>query len=160
MLYLLYLRLAEHHHYVPVLNLLKYLTFRTGMSVVTAQIIVVAMGSRFIRWMQAKQGRGQPIRADGIARHITEKAGTPTMGGLMILAGLIDAAQADPVGVGPQFAVVVTARCPHHRPGAAFVMDVEVSGGHRHLLSRIGLHVLGRHVVIGVGAVFTCVAIK
>jgi len=89
MLYLLYLRLAEHHHYVPVLNLLKYLTFRTGMSVVTAQIIVVAMGSRFIRWMQAKQGRGQPIRADGIARHITEKAGTPTMGGLMILAGLI-----------------------------------------------------------------------
>jgi len=89
MLYLLYLRLAEHHHYVPVLNLLKYLTFRTGMSVVTAQAIVVAMGSRFIRWMQAKQGRGQPIRADGIARHITEKAGTPTMGGLMILAGLI-----------------------------------------------------------------------
>jgi phospho-N-acetylmuramoyl-pentapeptide-transferase len=89
MLYLLYLRLAEHHHYVPVLNLLKYLTFRTGMSVVTAQVIVVAMGSRFIRWMQAKQGRGQPIRADGIARHITEKAGTPTMGGLMILAGLL-----------------------------------------------------------------------
>ena len=89
MLYLLYLRLAEHHHYVPVLNLLKYLTFRTGMSVVTAQVIVVAMGSRFIRWMQTKQGRGQPIRADGIARHITEKAGTPTMGGLMILAGLL-----------------------------------------------------------------------
>jgi len=89
MLYLLYLRLAEHHHYVPVLNLLRYLTFRTGMAVVTAQIIVVAMGSRFIRWMQAKQGRGQPIRADGIARHITEKAGTPTMGGLMILAGLL-----------------------------------------------------------------------
>jgi phospho-N-acetylmuramoyl-pentapeptide-transferase len=91
MLYLLYLRLAEHHHYIPVLNLLKYLTFRTGMSVVTAQVVVVAMGSRFIRWMQAKQGRGQPIRADGIARHITEKAGTPTMGGLMILAGLIGA---------------------------------------------------------------------
>jgi phospho-N-acetylmuramoyl-pentapeptide-transferase len=89
MLYLLYLRLAEHHHYVPVLNLLRYLTFRTGMAVVTAQIIVVAMGSRFIRWMQAKQGKGQPIRADGIARHITEKAGTPTMGGLMILAGLL-----------------------------------------------------------------------
>jgi phospho-N-acetylmuramoyl-pentapeptide-transferase len=89
MLYLLYLRLAEHHHYVPVLNLVRYLTFRSGMAVVTAQIIVVAMGSRFIRWMQAKQGKGQPIRADGIARHITEKAGTPTMGGLMILAGLL-----------------------------------------------------------------------
>ncbi|MDR3513672.1 MAG: phospho-N-acetylmuramoyl-pentapeptide-transferase [Caulobacteraceae bacterium] len=89
MLYLLYLRLAEHHHYVPVLNLVHYLTFRTGMSVVTAQIIVVAMGSRFIRWMQAKQGKGQPIRKEGIQRHIIEKAGTPTMGGLMILAGLI-----------------------------------------------------------------------
>src|ERR1700742_1945914 len=88
MLYLLYLRLAEHHHYVPVLNLLKYLTFRTGMTVVTAQLVVVAMGSRFIRWMQARQGKGQPIRADGIERHIVEKAGTPTMGGLMFLAGI------------------------------------------------------------------------
>jgi phospho-N-acetylmuramoyl-pentapeptide-transferase len=89
MLYLLYLRLAEHHHYVPVLNLLRYLTFRTGMSVVTAQLVVVAMGSRFIRWMQARQGKGQPIRTDGIERHIIEKAGTPTMGGLMILAGVV-----------------------------------------------------------------------
>src|SRR5665213_2088832 len=88
MLYLLYLRLAEHHHYVPVLNLLKYLTFRTGMAIVTAQLIAVAMGSRFIRWMQAKQGKGQPIRKDGIERHVIEKAGTPTMGGFMILAGL------------------------------------------------------------------------
>ena len=40
------------------------------------------MGSRFIRWMRAKQGKGQPIRADGIERHVVEKAGTPTMGGL------------------------------------------------------------------------------
>jgi len=89
MLYLLYLRLTEHHQHLPVLNLLHYLTFRTGMSIVTAQVIVVVMGSRFIRWVQARQGKGQPIRADGIARHVTEKAGTPTMGGLMILAGLI-----------------------------------------------------------------------
>jgi phospho-N-acetylmuramoyl-pentapeptide-transferase len=88
MLYLLYLRLAEHHHYIPVLNLLRYLTFRGGMSMATAGLVVVAMGSRFIRWMRAKQGRGQPIRADGIQRHITEKAGTPTMGGLMFLAGI------------------------------------------------------------------------
>ena len=88
MLYLLYARLAEHHHYVPVLNLLKYLTFRSGMSLATAQIVVVSMGSRFIRWMKTKQGKGQPIRADGIERHIVEKAGTPTMGGLMFLAGI------------------------------------------------------------------------
>ena len=88
MLYWLYQRLAEHHHYVPVLNLLRYLTFRGGMAVATAQLVVVAMGSRFIRWMKARQGRGQPIRAEGIERHIIEKAGTPTMGGLMFLAGI------------------------------------------------------------------------
>jgi phospho-N-acetylmuramoyl-pentapeptide-transferase len=76
------------HSHVTVLNLLRYLTFRTMMSVLTAQVVVVAMGSRFIRWMQAKQGKGQPIRAEGIQRHIVEKAGTPTMGGVMILAGL------------------------------------------------------------------------
>jgi len=74
--------------YVPVLNLLKYQTTRTGLAIVTAQLVVVLLGSRFIRWMKAKQGKGQPIRAEGIERHIVEKAGTPTMGGVMILAGL------------------------------------------------------------------------
>ncbi|HET6972093.1 MAG TPA: phospho-N-acetylmuramoyl-pentapeptide-transferase, partial [Phenylobacterium sp.] len=87
MFYWLYLQFASTH-YVPVLNLLKYQTFRTGLAIFTAQLVVVALGSRFIRWMQAKQGKGQPIRADGIERHIVEKAGTPTMGGVMILAGL------------------------------------------------------------------------
>jgi len=76
-------------HYVPVLNLLKYQTFRAFLAIFTAQFVVVAMGSRFIRWMQAKQGKGQPIRKDGIERHVIEKAGTPTMGGVMILAGLL-----------------------------------------------------------------------
>ena len=75
--------------YVPVFNLLSYITFRTGMALFTAQIVVMLMGSRFIRWMQAKQGKGQPIRTDGIQRHVLEKAGTPTMGGFMILAGLL-----------------------------------------------------------------------
>ncbi|MEO7026843.1 MAG: phospho-N-acetylmuramoyl-pentapeptide-transferase [Caulobacteraceae bacterium] len=88
MFYWLYEHLAARHIDIPGLNLLRYLTFRGGMAVATAQLVVVAMGSRFIRWMQAKQGKGQPIRADGIARHITEKAGTPTMGGLMFLAGI------------------------------------------------------------------------
>ncbi|MBP6877201.1 MAG: phospho-N-acetylmuramoyl-pentapeptide-transferase [Phenylobacterium sp.] len=88
MLYWLYQQLAADG-YVPFFNLLKYQTFRTGMALFTAQLVVVAMGSRFIRWMQAKQGKGQPIRADGIERHVVEKAGTPTMGGVMILAGLL-----------------------------------------------------------------------
>ena len=89
MFYLLYQHLAQHMHYVPVLNLLKYLTFRTGLSLFTAQWVVAAMGSRFIGWMRTKQGRGQPIRTDGPEGHIIEKAGTPTMGGVMILAGII-----------------------------------------------------------------------
>ena len=89
MLFWLYEHLsAGVHGHIPVLNLIRYITFRTVMSLFTAQMIVVAMGSRFIRWMQARQGKGQPIRAEGIQRHITEKAGTPTMGGVMILAGL------------------------------------------------------------------------
>ena len=75
--------------YVPVLNLLKYQTFRTGLAIFTSQLVVVAMGSRFIRWMKARQGKGQPIRAEGIERHVLEKSGTPTMGGVMILAGLL-----------------------------------------------------------------------
>ncbi|WP_340646484.1 phospho-N-acetylmuramoyl-pentapeptide-transferase [Phenylobacterium sp.] len=88
MLYWLYEQMSASGH-IPALNLLKYLTFRTGMALFTAQLVVALMGSRFIRWMQAKQGKGQPIRADGIARHVVEKAGTPTMGGVMILAGLL-----------------------------------------------------------------------
>ena len=88
MFYWLYQHFGAHD-YVPGLNLLKYITFRTVMALFTGQLIVGLMGSRFIRWMQAKQGKGQPIRADGIARHVVEKAGTPTMGGFMILAGLV-----------------------------------------------------------------------
>jgi phospho-N-acetylmuramoyl-pentapeptide-transferase len=88
MFYWLYEQLAASGH-VPVLNLFRYITFRSGMSLFTAQLVVVLMGSRFIRWMQAKQGKGQPIRKEGIERHVIEKAGTPTMGGVMILAGLL-----------------------------------------------------------------------
>jgi phospho-N-acetylmuramoyl-pentapeptide-transferase len=87
MFYWLYLTFASTH-YVPILNLLKYQTTRTGLAIFTAQFVVMAMGSRFIRWMKARQGKGQPIRAEGIERHVIEKAGTPTMGGVMILAGL------------------------------------------------------------------------
>ncbi|MFN3513723.1 MAG: phospho-N-acetylmuramoyl-pentapeptide-transferase [Phenylobacterium sp.] len=88
MLYWLYEQLAGGTH-VPVLNLLKYLTFRTGMALFTAQLVVVLLGSRFIRYMRVVQGKGQPIRKEGVERHVIEKAGTPTMGGVMILAGLL-----------------------------------------------------------------------
>jgi phospho-N-acetylmuramoyl-pentapeptide-transferase len=88
MIFWLYEQLAAGGH-VPVLNILRYITFRSFMALFTAQFVVMAMGSRFIGWMRARQGKGQPIRKEGIERHIIEKAGTPTMGGVMILAGLI-----------------------------------------------------------------------
>ncbi len=87
MFYLLYEALRANDIDLPLFGLLRYLTFRTGMSLVTAQLVVVLMGSRFIRWVQAKQGRGQPIREDGPETHFA-KRGTPTMGGIMILAGV------------------------------------------------------------------------
>lgn len=69
-------------------NLLQYITFRTGAAVMTALIICFWIGPGMIDWLRAKQGRGQPIRADGPETHLT-KQGTPTMGGLMILLSVI-----------------------------------------------------------------------
>jgi len=52
---------------------------------VTAILIAFLINPMLIRWLKVKQGKGQPIRTDGPQRHILEKAGTPTMGGLLIL---------------------------------------------------------------------------
>ena len=89
MLYFLFQLMEQQHHHIPVLNLLKYLTFRTGASLFTGQLVVGLMGDRFINWMRSKQGKGQPIRKDGPETHLIEKVGTPTMGGFMILAGVM-----------------------------------------------------------------------
>jgi len=67
-----------------IFNLFRYLTFRTGGAVMTALIISFIIGPRMIEWLRSKQGKGQPIRADGPEGHFV-KVGTPTMGGLMIL---------------------------------------------------------------------------
>ena len=87
MFYLLYLYYADIAQDYPLLNLIQYQTVRVGLAMATAMIVAVAMGSRFINWIRAKQGRGQPIRDDGPVSHLS-KVGTPTMGGLMILAGI------------------------------------------------------------------------
>jgi len=87
MFYLLYLQFADYADQLPFLNLLKYLTVRIGLALFTSWLVCLAMGSRFIRWIQARQGRGQPIREDGPEGHLLTKRGTPTMGGFMILAG-------------------------------------------------------------------------
>ena len=87
MFYLLYLYYADVAQDYPLLNLVQYQTVRVALAMLTAMIVAVAMGSRFISWMRVKQGKGQPIRADGPVSHLS-KVGTPTMGGLMILAGI------------------------------------------------------------------------
>ncbi|HAJ03637.1 MAG TPA: phospho-N-acetylmuramoyl-pentapeptide-transferase [Brevundimonas sp.] len=87
MFYLLYLYYADVAQDYPLLNLVQYQTVRVALALATAMIVAVAMGSRFISWMRKKQGKGQPIREDGPVSHLS-KVGTPTMGGLMILAGI------------------------------------------------------------------------
>ena len=69
------------------LNLFRYLTTRTGASIMTSLALSFMIGPYLIRWLGARQLR-QPIRDDGPAHHLIEKAGTPTMGGLMILTAL------------------------------------------------------------------------
>lgn len=73
---------------VQFFNLFRYITFRTGAAMFTAALIVFLFGPRIIASLKVRQGRGQPIRADGPQTHFL-KAGTPTMGGLMILAGIV-----------------------------------------------------------------------
>jgi phospho-N-acetylmuramoyl-pentapeptide-transferase len=88
MFYLLYQYFEGYVREYPALNLLKYETVRMGLALLTALLVALGMGSRFIAWMRAKQGKGQPIRLDGPESHLLTKKGTPTMGGFMILAGL------------------------------------------------------------------------
>jgi len=74
---------------LSVLNVFRYITFRTGGSVITALLFVFMFGQNIIDRLRLFQGKGQPIRADGPKSHIISKAGTPTMGGLMILSGML-----------------------------------------------------------------------
>jgi phospho-N-acetylmuramoyl-pentapeptide-transferase len=82
---LYYLSLLTHTDQLAFFRLFKYLTFRSGGAIITALILAFIVNGSLIRWLKVKQGKGQPIRSDGPQRHIVEKAGTPTMGGLLIL---------------------------------------------------------------------------
>jgi phospho-N-acetylmuramoyl-pentapeptide-transferase len=83
MLYLLAL-LSDQ---APGLNVFRYITFRTGGAIMTALMVVFLFGPALINQLRLRQGKGQPIRSDGPKTHLG-KAGTPTMGGLMILLGI------------------------------------------------------------------------
>jgi phospho-N-acetylmuramoyl-pentapeptide-transferase len=70
-----------------VFNLFRYITFRAGGAFLTALVFGFAFGPALINVLRRRQGKGQPIRADGPQSHLS-KAGTPTMGGLLIIAAL------------------------------------------------------------------------
>jgi phospho-N-acetylmuramoyl-pentapeptide-transferase len=70
-----------------IFNVFRYITFRTGGAIMTALMVVFLFGPALINHLRLRQGKGQPIRSDGPKSHLS-KAGTPTMGGLMILLGV------------------------------------------------------------------------
>src|SRR6201997_471600 len=69
-------------------NLVRYITFRSGAACLTALVVCFILGPPLIRWLRSVQRHGQPIREDGPERHLIEKKGTPTMGGVLILSAL------------------------------------------------------------------------
>ena len=80
--------LADLSGTISALNIFRYLTVRTGGAMMTALIFVFLFGPWIIDHLRLRQGKGQPIRPDGPQTHFA-KAGTPTMGGLMILLGIV-----------------------------------------------------------------------
>ncbi|MDY0881278.1 phospho-N-acetylmuramoyl-pentapeptide-transferase [Dongia soli] len=82
MLYHLLAGLAEDW---KVLNVFRYLTFRSGGAILFSLVLTLWIGPGMIRWLKKLQRDGQPIRTDGPESHLLTKKGTPTMGGLMFL---------------------------------------------------------------------------
>lgn len=86
---MLYHFLAGMSADLPVLNVFRYITFRTGGATLTALLISFMFGPHIIAMLRARQRKGQPIREDGPKTHVIQKQGTPTMGGFLILFGLV-----------------------------------------------------------------------
>ena len=87
---MLYNFLLNFVEYFSFLNVFKYITFRTGLSVFTSLFIVLIIGNPFIKYFSTRKILN-PIRNDGPSDHIIKKIGTPTMGGVIILFGLLAA---------------------------------------------------------------------
>ena len=85
MLFSLLTSFIEHYSF---LNVFKYLTFRTGLAVVTSLLVVFIIGGPLIKIFSEKMISG-PIRQDGPIDHIIKKSGTPTMGGVIIIIGIL-----------------------------------------------------------------------
>ena len=84
---MVYNLLYQFHTQVPVLNVIQYITFRTAAASLTALVISLLLGPWLIRKLREFQ-IGQIIRHEGPASH-APKAGTPTMGGLLILTAAL-----------------------------------------------------------------------
>ena len=72
---------------LSALNVFRYITFRSAYAAVTALLISLVLGPVVIRWLRRVK-LGQKVRQEGPQTHLG-KAGTPTMGGLLILAAIV-----------------------------------------------------------------------
>src|SRR5918911_5247530 len=81
--------LTELSDKISVFNVFRYITSRTGGAMGTGFLVVLLFGPAIINLLRLMQGKGQPIRSDGPQSHLVTKRGTPTMGGLMILSGIV-----------------------------------------------------------------------
>ncbi len=81
--------LAQYADQILVFNVFRYITFRSGGAMMTALIVSFLLGPVVIDWLKRHQKGGQPIRDDGPETHLITKAGTPTMGGFLILIALV-----------------------------------------------------------------------
>lgn len=83
---MLYELLYSLHNYFSPFNVFRYITFRTSLSAMTALIVTFIIAPPIIRWLR-KISMTQQIRDDGPSTHYS-KAGTPTMGGIIILSSI------------------------------------------------------------------------
>ena len=86
MLYFILTSFIEDYNF---LNIIRYLSFRSGLALITSLLIVFVFAPNIIGWLKSNQKDGQPIRVDGPEWHLEIKRGTPTMGGVIILFGLL-----------------------------------------------------------------------
>lgn len=86
MLYHLFQYLEEAYN-LPGASLFQYISFRAALSVITSLVISMVFGKRIIQWLQLKQV-GEIVRDLGLEGQM-QKQGTPTMGGIIILASIL-----------------------------------------------------------------------
>ena len=86
---MLFNTLVQFSDQFAFLNLFRYITFRTGGALITALMLSFIFGPFLINWLKLHQKKGQPIREDGPKGHLVTKVGTPTMGGVIIIIGII-----------------------------------------------------------------------